>query len=228
MRSGVLFALFELTGCELVFPLEEATPITPDSPDIERRPSFNAQVLRGTALELELPSAVARGDYIVGTIQSASFLNQMTVLPVGWQQFDEFPDGMCTNAQWHAWIVAARIDDETQLTFAFDDTDDISGLFVPYVGASAVSYLRRLTPINLDLEQQVIFPSAPATPGTILHIGQLGDIQVSDDPVGMARIGAFDHIVAFDLALPDGEIPQIAIKIPSMTCLGAAELKVEP
>lgn len=229
MRLVVLCALSS-TACQAVFP-RDADPGDADvTPAPARRSPFTAQVIAGTALQLELPATVEAGDFIVGTIQADRFTNHLNVIPFGWQVFDDFPDGQCdNNAQWHAWIVAARVDPAMELTFGFQISDDtVSGLFVPYANASAVSYLRKATPMNMSNDNEVRFPASDTAPGSIVHVGEMGDVQAADDAEGMTRIGAFDKIVAFDLAISGDQIPEIKIPIPANTCLGAAQLKVEP
>jgi len=226
MRLVVLLTLVQLvalcaSGCQLVFDVDGDGDAA-----AARRPPFTAQVVGENRLEFTLPETLAVDDYVIGTMQSTSFSNKL-VEADGWDQLDDFPDGACTNAQWHTWIVGLRVADRRAYRFEFESSDDISALFVPYVGVAAATFIRNATPMDTTAATEVVLPSGVSSPRTIIYVSVAGDAQANDDVVGMVRVSAFANIVAFDQDVPDGDIPEIAVPIPAGLCMGVAQVKIE-
>lgn len=227
MRLAVLLSL--VTGCQLVFPLDgDRDPVT-----VTLRKTYLHDPGTTKRIELPLDPAVEPGDLLIAMI-GARDLDDIEIeeISAGWTLMAEEEAVMCPG-QFHVSFLSAIVTADTESQFDFDVEGSMNVLVSVYTGASSARLLDFKLMGDLQNEPTLAFPVATLEPGSIAWFGgsALKPWSVVDTPVGTERIDAVAQLAAFQLAVPDGQLPEVILpndRPLNEFCANVAQIAVEP
>lgn len=234
MRVVALLALLG-AGCGVVFPLEEL-------PVLEVRTTFTHSQPQTLHLTFDGDPALQPGDVAIAMIQGETIDDmKMSDMSPGWSLIADEEARGCNMIRFHVWFLRTIVTAETTFDFTFeadpddapgepDAPDDFTAFVTAYANASDATLMDfQLTEGGLNGDQ-LAYAAENIEPGSIVWMG--GGAQRpwadTDAPNGAERIGTFEHLAAFEIPAPGGQVPATTVPILDAFCADVAQIKVEP
>ncbi len=220
-----LALLLLVTGCQVVFPLEDDSQIVELRTTFTRTPGFTNHII------FEGEPEIQPGDLLIAMIQ-AQHLDDiaMTQMSPGWALVVDEEAKSCTDLFFHVWFLRTIMTTETVYDFAFDLQDEMSAIVTAYSGATSAQLLKFELLGQVVGAEETTFPAAEIAPGSIAWFGGGAQRPWGDPnaPVGTDQLDVVDNLSTYQLHVPDGQVPAVVLPIPEGFCADVAQIKVEP